>query len=353
MATISKTEAGTWRALVRKRGFPQQIKTFRLKKQAEDWARAVEDEMVRGTFICRAPAEKTTLNQALQRYLLEVSPTKKSGARREASTANALAEELGSYSLVAITSDLVAGYRDKRLAMVSPKTGRPFSAYTVRLELALLSHLFTIAIQEWGMGLTYNPVANIRKPSAPKGRDMTLTDKQQACLLEECRKCNNPFLPLIVTLGIETAMRKGEILGLRPSDVDLERRVAIARDTKNGETRVVPLTPTAVNALRAALEDPFPRPKNCDLIFYGETGGRYNFEEAWERARNRAGLPDLRFHDLRHVSVSRLVKAGLPDQVVAAISGHKTMQMLKRYTHLRGEDLVKELDKVTAIASGN
>jgi len=116
-------------------------------------------------------------------------------------------------------------------------------------------------------------VANIPgSHRAPKGRDMTLTDKQQACLLEECRKCNNPFLPLIVTLGIETAMRKGEILGLRPSDVDLERRVAIARDTKNGETRVVPLTPTAVNALRAALEDPFPRPKNCDLIFYGETG---------------------------------------------------------------------------------
>lgn len=346
MASVTKTAGGTWKAYVRKSGFPAQIKTFRLKKDAEDWARRVEDEIVRGVYIVRASAEKMTLRQALQRYLVEVSPTKKTGPRREAIPANALAAELGGYSLAAITPDVVAAYRDKRLAAISKKTGLSISASTVRLELALLSHLFTIAIQEWRTGLTYNPVASIRKPKAPKGRDRRITRDEETRLLTECRMCSNPFLEKVVIVAIETAMRKGEILQLRRRDVNLEGRVAFLPDTKNGTARTVPLTRRAALALREALESPVPRPSGCELVFFGEKGGAYNFEEAWERARENARIVGLRFHDLRHEAVSRLVEAGLGDQEVAAISGHKSMQMLRRYTHLRAEDLVEKLDRL-------
>ncbi|MRR50416.1 MAG: site-specific integrase [Rhodocyclaceae bacterium] len=369
MASTIKTASGTWKAYVRKQGFPPQIKTFRTKRDAEDWARRVEDEIVRGVYIVRAPAEKTTVKNALQRYLTEISPTKKSVSTRKVGTAkvttgeaaifsaahygreaipaNALATELGRYSLAAVTPDMVAEYRDKRLATVSKKTGKALSPYTVRLELALLSHLFTVAIQEWGMGLTYNPVKNIRKPAAPKGRDRRLSATEEIRLLAECAKCSNPFLSSIVILGIETSMRKGEIQSLRRQDVDLDTRVALARDTKNGDAiRAIPLTVRAAEALRSAVDTPIPRPKGCDLVFFGDAGGKYHFEEAWETARDNAGLEGLRFHDLRHEAVSRLVEAGLTDQEVASISGHKTMQMLKRYTHLRAEDLVKRLDQV-------
>jgi integrase len=358
MASIFRTEAGTWRADVRKRGFPAQRKSFRTKRDAEDWARRVEDEIVRGVFIVRSTAERTTVKQALQRYLREVSPTKKTGAAREAIPANALAAELGSYALAAVTSEVVATYRDNRLATVSKKTGKPLSAYTVRLELALLSHMFTVAIQEWGMGLTYNPVRNIRKPAAPKGRNRRLSREDEKRLLVACDKCNNPFLKQIVVLGIETSMRKGEILGLRRQDVDLKTRVAIAWDTKDPTgrapgMRAVPLTERAAAVLRLALDDPYPRPPGCDLVFYGEAGGRYHFEEAWETARVGAGLIGLRFHDLRHEAVSRLVESGLRDQEVAAISGHKSMQMLNRYTHLRAQDLVKRLDEVRKLGENS
>ncbi len=93
------------------------------------------------------------------------------------------------------------------------------------------------------------------------------------------------------------------------------------------------------------------RPKDTDLVYWGEPGRdgqrrAYEYSPAWRRALKRAGITNLRFHDLRHEAVSRLVEAGLGDQEVAAISGHKSMQMLRRYTHLRTEDLVARLDQV-------
>lgn len=87
MATIVKTASGTWKAVIRKAGFPTNAKTFRLKKDAEDWARRTEDEMVRGLYVQRAPSERLTFEKAMARYLADVTPTKRpqtqaGGARR-------------------------------------------------------------------------------------------------------------------------------------------------------------------------------------------------------------------------------------------------------------------------------
>lgn len=352
MATITKNVAGNWKSIIRKTGWPVTIKTFRTKRDAEDWARRVEDEMVRGVYIDRAPSERMTLRAAMARYLAEVSPTKGQGAAaREKNTAKPVLKALGDYSLAAITQQLVADYRDQRMATRSSRTGKPLSSNTVRLELALLSHLLTVAIQEWGIGLAQNPVAMVRKPKLPRGRDRRISVRQQARLLAECAQHSNPMLYWIVKLAIETGMRRGEIVTLRRGQVDLPRRIIHLSETKNGSVRNVPLTIRAVQMLEEALNHPI-RPIDTDLIFWGDahdsaTGERkpYDFTEAWESARERAEVPDLHFHDLRHEAVSRLVEAGLSDQEVAAISGHKSMQMLKRYTHLRAEDLVAKLDR--------
>jgi len=137
---------------------------------------------------------------------------------------------------------------------------------------------------------------------------------------------------------------------LRVSQVNLERRVITLTETKNGSSRTVPLSTAATAVVRAALENPL-RPKETDLVFFGEPGRDgirrpYEFRPGWHRLLKRLGIHGLRFHDLRHEAVSRLVEAGLGDQEVAAISGHKSMQMLRRYTHLRAEDLVKRLDQL-------
>ncbi len=161
MATITRTPSSTWKAVIRKRGWPTAIKTFRTKRDAQDWARRTEDEMVRGVYIERASSDRLLLRRALERYLAEVSVTKKpttSNAERHKS--KALIDELGDYSLAEITPDRVAEYRDKRLAF-----GK--SASTVRLELALLSHLYTIAIKEWRIGRSCRRSRDFPMPSSP------------------------------------------------------------------------------------------------------------------------------------------------------------------------------------------
>lgn len=156
MATIVKTPSGTWKAVIRKTGWPTASKTFRTKRDAEDWARRTEDEMVRGVYIQRAPAERMTVEAALTRYLREVTPTKRESTQvSEHKKAQPLLRHLGKYSLAALSADVVAQYRDMRLAGDPDENGKlvPRSNNTVRLELALLSHLFTVAIKEWGIGV--------------------------------------------------------------------------------------------------------------------------------------------------------------------------------------------------------
>ena len=244
--------------------------------------------------------------------------------------------------MAALSPDLIANYRDERLS-----EGK--SPDTVRIELALLSHLYTIAIREWHLGLLYSPVANIRKPTPGRGRNRRLTPDEERRLLKACRALPNPTLGWLVRTALHTTMRAGELLTLQKDQVDLPRRIVRLEQTKNGSARTVPLSRAAVATLREALKHP-ARPEETSLVFPGEPGkdGQrrpYQFHCVWSRMLKRAGITGLRFHDLRYEAVSRLVEAGLSDQEVAAISGHRTMQMLKRYTHLRAEDLVARLDQ--------
>jgi len=350
MATLVKTPSGTWKAVIRKTGWPTTSKTFRTKRDAEDWSRRTEDEMVRGVFIERSSSERMTLEKALNRYLLEVSPTKApKTAKSEAGSAKILIARLGKYSLAALSSDIIADYRDARLSEKT-RRGTLTSNNSVRLELALLSHMFTVAIQEWRIGLPSNPVSNIRKPSPGQGRDRRLSIEEERRLLAAVNGHSNPMLGWIVRIALETGMRSSEISGLRRHQVDLDRRIVRLSHTKNGDTRTVPLSLSATALFRQALAHPI-RPIDCNLVFFGEPGrdGKrrpYAFTKRWGTLKKSLGLHDLHFHDLRHEAVSRLVEGGLSDQEVSAISGHKSMQMLRRYTHLRAEDLVGRLDRI-------
>lgn len=229
MPTIVKTEWGTWKAVIRKTGFPLTIKTFRLKRDAEDWARAIEDEMVRGMFIKRAPSERMTFDAAMKRYLLEVTPTKRPFTQQgEKQRAVPLTAHFGKYALAGITSELIASYRDNRLAgedRAKDGKARPRAANTVRLELALLGHLFTVATKEWGISLAVNPVLNVRRPAPGAGRNRRLAEAEEAKLLKAVDAHSNPMLRWIVRIAIETGMRSSEIATLRRSQVDVKRRV--------------------------------------------------------------------------------------------------------------------------------
>ena len=346
MATITKTKSGTWKAIIRKQGWPTTIKTFRVKRDAEDWARTTEDEIVRGVYIRRTVAEKILFSDALERYGREVTSTKKPKTQiGERYRFGLLLRTFGQYSLASITSEMVAKFRDRRLS-----EGK--KANTVRLDLALIGHLFTVAIQEWGTGLVVNPVTLIKKPSPAKGRERRLTAQEEVALMQALSKHQNPMMLWIVIIAIETGMRASEITGLMRNQIDLKRRIIRLYDTKNNETRTVPLTKTAVEVLRQSLDNPVTDKDDEALIFPGEAGRDgvrrpYNFRKSWKTIIDRIGLENFHFHDLRHEAVSRLVEAGFSDQEVVSISGHKSMQMLKRYTHLRTENLIEKLDRLT------
>ena len=340
MATFQK-RSGSWRAIITKRGFPRVTRTFDTKSDAEAWASVAESEMVRGVFVSRKEAENTTLSEAMDRYEREIVIEKKGAVQEKSRVRIWKNSNLANKSLAAIQGKDIAAYRDARLKEVGPNT--------VRLELALLSHLFTIAVKEWSMGGLVNPVQQVRKPKPPEGRDRRLKPGEIDKIIAATE---SPVLGDLTRVAIETAMRQEELAGMTWDLVDLKKRTITLPDTKNGTRRLVPLSPEAVRILSTL-------PRRIDGKVWGVTP--HAISVAWRRAVRRARaayekeceekgekpdpafLVDLTFHDLRHEATSRFFEKGLNPMQVAAITGHKTLQMLKRYTHLKAEDLAELL----------
>jgi integrase len=160
-------------------------------------------------------------------------------------------------------------------------------------------------------------------------------ESEEIRLLKACREARNSYLLPILRLALETAMRQGELVNLRWEHIDLTRRITYLPDTKNGEARTVPLSTAAIKVLHS-----LPR-SMTGQVFPGLTTEAV--KRAFARAVRRAGIEDLRFHDLRHESTSRLFERGLNIMEVASITGHKDLRMLRRYTHLKAEDLARKL----------
>ncbi|RMH77025.1 MAG: site-specific integrase [Calditrichaeota bacterium] len=315
-----------WRVRIRRRGFPTMSRTFETKAEAEAWERLILSEMDRGVFVSRREAESTTLAECLDRYAREIIPGKK-GQRQELGRIRILKDHpLASCYMASIRSVDIAAFRDQLLA-----EGKKPS--TVVKYLAILSHLFNVARREWGMESLANPVELVRKPPVRNARDRRLEGDEEERLLEACRQQGNPWLEPLVILAIETAMRKGEILGLTWKDVDLADRVAYLRETKNGEPREVPLSTRACQVFKD-----LPRSLSGRVF---ETSD-YATRKAFIKACKRAGIEDLRFHDLRHEATSRLAVI-YQAQDLAKITGHKDLKMVLRYYHPRGKDLAKKL----------
>ncbi|WP_338628028.1 site-specific integrase [Enterobacter sp. JJBC] len=278
--------------------------------------------------------KKLPLGKALDKYYCTISVSKR-GHLQEFYRINVIKRSaLALKCMDEVTSVDIADYRDMRLNTISERTGRSVSASTVRLELALLSSLYNLARIEWGT-CSHNPVEHVRKPAASPGRTRRLTSTEERRITRALRPKNSQLLA-IFQLALETAMRQGEILSLRWEYVDLHLGIAHLPLTKNGSARDVPLSWKARQVLRE-----FAGPMSGPIFTYTSNG----FKSAWRVLMAELEIYDLHFHDLRHEAISRLFELGtLNVMEVAAISGHKSMSMLKRYTHLRATQLVSKLD---------
>lgn len=242
MASI-RQRGNFWEARVRLRGF-EQSRSFNTKNDARGWATVVESEIERGIFTDRSEIEKYTLGDLLQRYLKEVSCHKKSAAAERYRIDFLLRQDIAKLKVTALSGKVMAQWRDQRLMKASGST--------TNRDLNLLSHLMTVARKEWSMPVE-NPVTMIRRPPENKSRKRRLAPDEEARLLaalevpergEDGRFAGpqNIWLKPLVSLALETAMRRSELLALRWADIDFNERFARLHDTKNGDSRDVPLS---------------------------------------------------------------------------------------------------------------
>jgi integrase len=341
MATIRRRASGFFQAIVERKGYPIQSRTFPTKTEARDWAADVEASMRRGIFQSLGDAERTTLHDLIKDFKAEFAPhhyrVRDDGKEAWRFQLARLDETLGDYSLAALDQKLIAGYRDKRL---KGSKDRPAVAdSTVRKEIYMLSKVLDFAQTEKGISLPRgNPVEKIRKPSESKGRERRLSTEEWKAFEKECRASRNPWLWPAVQLAVETAMRQGELLTLTWAQIDRKNRLAMLDDPekiKNGEPRAVPLSPVALAVL-----DALPRSVSGLVL----PVRRMTLYSVFAAACARAKVENYTFHDLRHEALSRLAERGdFSVLELAAVSGHKTLQMLKRYTHLQAAKLADKL----------
>jgi integrase len=346
MAGIWK-RGGYWRAEIRRVGYPSQWRTFDTKAEAEAWARRIESEMDRGIFVDRTEAERNTFGDLLQRYAEEVSSQKKGQAEEVLRIRKILRDPIAKYKIAALSGKVVADYRDRRLKGDAKQ--RPVSGSTVSRELTLLSHVLNVTRKEWGVHMDVNPVSIIRRPRENRARTRRLLPGEEQRILavletlETSQRddhgrfaegCRNALVKPIVMFAIETAMRRGEILSLCWTDVFLDERFVRLHDTKNGDARDVPLSTRAVGVLKNLARHEGGR-------VFPITGEA--LKRAFMRACKRAGVEDLHFHDLRHEATSRIAERLDNILELSSVTGHKTVQMLKRYYHPRATDLARKL----------
>lgn len=326
MATL-RNRNGKWQARVVRKGHPAVSKSFQSKHDAEKWARQIEAAIDRGSFVSTSLAERTTLGEIIERYMVEVTPSMRGVVEDTFRLKKLIKHPLSRYNMSALTPNLIARYRDERLSTVG--------AGTVIRELSCLSSIINHARREWGINAV-NPVPMVKKPATPQGRNRILSEAEMSRLLEKLSPSNrrNIWMLPIVQFSLETAMRRSEVLSLKWIDIDLQKRTAFLKLTKNGDSRTVPLSSSAIQILGSL-------PRNIDSRVFPVNAAAV--AAAFMKAVKRAGVNNFRFHDLRHMAITRLAEK-LPNLIeLSAVSGHKSLSMLKRYYHPDATALAQKL----------
>ncbi len=314
MGSITKHPAGGWRAWITAGG-KRRSKLFRRKAEAQAWIDSEEKRQDAGH----------TWFEALARYEREVTPSRRSSTKRwERLRFPKLREQIPDRPLTEVTPDVIAQWRDARLSKVK--------AGSVLREMSLIGSVFSVALKEWRW-VTENPIASVRKPSAPAGRDRLITDAEieKMCLalgyVEGKPENVSQRVAVAFLFAIETGMRCGEICGIKPGD--RQGRVVHLPLTKNGTARDVPLSKEALRLIKLVGGDFNLKPSQVDALF--------------RKARNAAELSGFTFHDSRHLACTRLARKLSPLEL-ARMMGHKDLKMVMRYYNETAAEIAKRLD---------
>ena len=334
MAAIESRRADdgslSYRVKVRLKGHPTTTGTFQRITDAKRWAQSTEAAIREGRYFKTAEAKRHTLGDLVDRYITEVLPEKPKNAANSRQHLIWWKSKLGAYLLADVSPALIVKYRNELLATIT-RRGTKMANGTVVRYMASLSHAFSLAVKDW-QWVDDSPLRKVSKPKEPRGRERFLSDDERTALLQACKASTSRFLYAVVVLALSTGMRRGEIMGLHWNQIDIPRGRILLYETKNNTSRAVPLAGLALTLMSGLLK---VRRIDTDLVFYGEAGSKpVDLTKPWTTALGKANLTNFHFHDLRHSAASYLAMNGATTIEIAAILGHKTLQMVKRYSHL-------------------
>ena len=332
-----------YRVRVRLKGQRTERATFDRLTDARKWAASIESSIREGRHFKTAESKRHTLGEMIDRYIRDILPKKSDSMQSDQWTQLGWwKDEIGNHLLSDVTPALIAEYRDLLLREIGMR-GKKRSPASVARFMAVLSHAYTIAIKEWGW-VEDNPMRKVQKPKEPRGRVRFLDDEEREKLLEACKKSHETFLYPVVVLAISTGARKSEILNLTWADIDLKRKVAILHQTKNNERRALPLAGVALECVKDMAE---LRRIDTRLLFPDASGKKPILIRApWQKSLKEAGIENFKFHDLRHSAASYLAMSGASLAEIAEVLGHKTLQMVKRYSHLSEQHTAGVVEKM-------
>ncbi len=334
MASIykRKNDNGTtvWRAVVRIKGYPTVSNHFERKQEADDWASGIERQIKLGQFKFDQHNQVHTFAQLTERYLNDGAIEHHRSAKDTRRHLIYWQSRFSAFALVHITPESVGKERLRLLETPTLQNKRRASA-TVNRYMASLSLLFSYALKQlhW---ISENPCASLIKLKENPGRDRVLTTGEIDRLLSACRKSRSPYLYLIVLIAITTGARQGEILNLEWRHIDFDNHLAYLKETKNGRPRSIPLSDSILEELKNLHK---VRQPLKPLVFASKTAfGSIDIKKAWQTALRIANIEKCRAHDMRHTFATLAAAQGASNLELATAMGHRTLQMLQRYTHL-------------------
>ncbi len=322
MATVDR-RGKKWRAQIRRKGHPALCKTFRTQGAAWAWVEKIEPEVLAGRF----NLDQHTVGEALERYRKEISPRKR-GARWEDLRLTAIQRHpIASRRLAQLTADDLTRWGNDRLTGAH---GKPVQGSTVRREMNLWDSVLETARKVWKW-LPANPMRDVDRPQEPRPRRRGVRDSEVTTMGEHLTGPLGHEVHLAFRLGIETAMRAGEMMTLERPQIDLRARVAHLLKTKNGDERDVPLFPAALKIVKGLLADGRQR------LFTVDNASR---DALFRKARTAAGIENLHFHDSRSEGISRLSKR-MDVLELAAIVGHRDPKSLMFYYRATASEIAR------------
>jgi len=355
---IRKKKDGTitYKVVVRIKGYNTETETFPNKTLAKRWMNDIESQMRKGLYVSDCEARKHTLSELIDRYIRHELPKRKeTDHQKYKMQLEWWKNKIGAFYLSKITPAVVSEYKEVLITEEStkPKGNKKTRSYaTANRYLSSLSAVCSIASREWGW-MRDNPVLSVKKYPEPARKDRYLMQDEIKKILDACKTFNlkgdnyNNETYLFVLVALSTGARYSEIHCLRWQNVDFKNKQFYFLETKNGENRGVPMVQDVYTKLK---EFKKIRNINSDYLWTTKNGKKLiDMRVRFYKVLEVAGIKDLRFHDLRHTVASHIAMNGGSLLDIAQVTGHKSMQMVKRYSHLTKQHTAELLEKTTAI----